>query len=128
MHHILLYHAKALQYSMESGWIGVAAIPGIRHGMYHASPRLVADLLYERAAVLLPAKRVFTLVQSDVEPAQRAFRINVTVETTATETNTAPAVSIRNQQEQQQHATPRVHDRARERKPFRSAAPKRVNH
>lgn len=47
------------------------------HGMREAPPRLVADLLYERAAVLLPTKRVVALVQSDVEHAQRAFTNNI---------------------------------------------------
>lgn len=41
--------------------------------MHDALPRLVADLLYERAAVLLPTKRIVTFVQSDVEFALRAF-------------------------------------------------------
>lgn len=36
-------------------------------------PGLVADLLHKRAAVLLAAESVITLVQSDVEPSQRAF-------------------------------------------------------
>lgn len=73
-------------------------------------PGLVADLLHERAAVLLAAESVVTFVQSDIEPPFRAFITRIDQDQDRDrDLNTKPKTNRRNSDKQHQEASETGH-------------------